>query len=503
MTAPETLASLLAPASVDVAELRRRGYGSQQELVRRLLGVVPNSESLMEIWPPALRSYSMLVPNFLNLPPLLFGAGAPKEVVGLVMYVSSRAAGCAYCSAHSCSFALRRGSTADTLATVYGSGPDDAQRSPAERAAMAAAGGLSLVPSTFAAADRAALERHFTSSQAEWLVLAIAMMGFLNKFMDAMAVPLEDQIAGEAEPVIGASGWTPGKHRMDAAPVSSPPRPDTLWTSLGVFRYAPQAVKLERRWTAGVPARWPAVGAYLREQTGYDFPVLARLRHARARRALATMIRDNLAARDTQIGLPVKTLAGLVYATVVQDAELLTEARQLARIAGVPDASLGAVEDFASGPTAFDADRDVAEAEAVLRTVDGIDDGWPATLLVAKATSFSPARVTTALVTHAAARLPPAALVELITWVAIQQLLHRLGAFFSHDPESANLGPRCARQHSTGFLQKTVARSLTPSEGQCAIPGRCWPYRNPRPCWPSARMRNMPPRQPPGGRKPG
>jgi hypothetical protein len=436
MTAFETFASLLAPAAVDAAELRRRGHGSQQELVRRLLGVVPNSDSFLEIWPPALRTYNVLIPNFLNLPPLLFGVGAPKAIVGLVMYVSSRAAGCAYCSAHSCSFALRRGSSADTLATAYGSGPDGAQRSPAERAAIAAAGSLSLVPSTFTAADRAALKRHFTESQTEWLVLAIAMMGFLNKFMDAVGMPLEDQIAGEAEPVIGASGWTPGKHRVDAAPASRAPRSDTLWSTLGLFRYAPRAAMLERRSTAGVPARWPAVAAYLREQTGYDFPVLGRLQHARARRALATMLRDNLAPRNTQIGLPVKTLAGLVYAAVVQDAELMTAARQLASTAGVTDASLGAVEDFASGLTAFDSDQDVADAEAALRTLDGIDDGWLTALLIAKATSFGPARVTPALVSQAR-RLPPAALVELITWVAIQQLLHRMGAFFTHDGDSA------------------------------------------------------------------
>jgi hypothetical protein len=444
VTTPGTFAQLLSPDSVDVAELRRRRYGAQLELVRVLLGVVPNSGPLLEIWPTAFRSYNMLVPNFLNLPPLLFGAGAPKQIVGLAMYVSSRAAGCAYCSAHSCSFALRRGTAAGTLATAYGS--DGAQRSPAERgrarsagtgkaerAVIAAAQGLSLVPSTFTAADRAALEQHFTPSDAEWVVLSIAMMGFLNKFMDVMGVPLEGRIVADAEPVIGASGWTPGKHGTDAAAAGGPPHPDTLWTTLGVFRYAPQAVMRERRWTAGVPARWPDVGAYLRERTGHDFGVLARLRHARARRALATMLRDNLAARDTQIGLPVKTLAGLVYAAVVQDAGLAKEARQLARIVGVPDTSAGAVEAFALGPTAYDTDQDVAAAEAALRRLDGIDEGWPAALLVAKAASFSPARVTPALAAHAAARLPPAALVELITWIAIQQLLHRLGTYFTQD----------------------------------------------------------------------
>jgi alkylhydroperoxidase family enzyme len=271
VTTPGTFAQLLSPDSVDVAGLRRRGYGAQLELVRVLLGVVPNSGPLLEIWPTAFRSYNMLVPNFLNLPPLLFGAGAPKQIVGLAMYVSSRAAGCAYCSAHSCSFALRRGTTAATLATAYSS--DGAEHGPAARgraqaggggrpgageaewAVIAAAEGLSLVPSTFTAADRVALERHFTPSQAEWVMLSIAMMGFLNKFMDAMGVPLEGQIVAEAEPVIGASGWTRGKHGTEAAAAGGPPHPDTLWTTLGVFRYAPQAVMRERRWTAGVPAR--------------------------------------------------------------------------------------------------------------------------------------------------------------------------------------------------------------------------------------------------------
>jgi alkylhydroperoxidase family enzyme len=431
VTTPGTFAQLLSPDSVDEAELRRRGYGAQLELVRVLLGVVPNAGPLLEIWPTAFRSYNMLVPNFLNLPPLLFGAGAPKQLVGLAMYVSSRAAGCAYCSAHSCSFALRRGATAATLATAYGS--DGAERSPAERAVIAAAEGLSLVPSTFTAADRAALEQHFTPSDAEWVALSIVMMGFLNKFMDVMGVPLEGQIVADAEPVIGGSGWTPGKHGTGAAATGGPPHPDTLWTMLGVFRYAPQAVMRERRWTAGVPARWPDVGVYLREQTGHDFGVLGRLRHARARRALATMLRDNLAARDTQIGLPVKTLVGLVYAAAVQDAELTTGARQLARIVGVPDTSAGAVEAFALGPTAYDTEQDVAAAEAALRRLDGIDEGWPAALLVAKAASFSPARVTPALAARAGARLPPAALVELITWIAIQQLLHRLGTYFTPD----------------------------------------------------------------------
>jgi hypothetical protein len=86
---------------------------ASDELVRRLLGVVPNCDPYLEIWPPAFRTYDVMVPNFLNLPLPTWGLGAARSTVGLAMYAASRAAGCAYCSAHSCAFALRRGATVE------------------------------------------------------------------------------------------------------------------------------------------------------------------------------------------------------------------------------------------------------------------------------------------------------------------------------------------------------------------------------------------------------
>jgi alkylhydroperoxidase family enzyme len=408
----ETLASVLSPSAIEMAELRRR-YGDLLELVRRLIGVVPNCDPLLEIWPTAFRTYNLLVPNFLNLPALLFGGGAPKEIVGLAMYVSSRAAGCAYCAAHTCSFALRRGTAAEKITAAYGVAYDQAYHSAAEQAVIAAAEGLARVPSTFSAADRDRLELYFTSAHAEWLGLAVAMMGFLNKFMDAAGVPLEEQTMGEVAPVIGASGWAPGKHGRGDVPEGTPPRADSIWTTLGVLRYAPRAVMRDRQWTTGVPAHWPAVGAYLRE-TGHDFPILGRLQHARPRRALATMLSDNLTARHSSVGLQVKTLAGLVYAIVVQDGELAEECGRLAENSGVPQTSLRAVADFASMPSLFGTDSDLDASELELRSDKRIDEAWCDALLVARV----------------GAKLPPEALVELLTWISIQQLLHRLGAYF-------------------------------------------------------------------------
>jgi len=106
----DTLFAILQPHIVPMETLRARGYGSVLEIVQLLLGVVPTCDMLLEIWPPAFHAYNVIVPNFLNLPALLLGVGTrPSSLITLAMYVSSRAAECAYCSAHCCTFAMRRG----------------------------------------------------------------------------------------------------------------------------------------------------------------------------------------------------------------------------------------------------------------------------------------------------------------------------------------------------------------------------------------------------------
>lgn len=406
--AAESLSQLLAPAAVDFATLHGR-YGALLELVRRLIGVVPNCDPILEIWPPAFRTYNVMVPNLLNLPFFLWGFGAPKPPVALAMYAASRAAECMYCSAHTCSFALRRGADPARIATL----PEDAHP-PVERAAIAVGRALAAVPAQLGEDQRAELRRHLSPADAEWVVLAVAMMGFLNKFMDAMGIDLEDATVEEVTEHIGSDGWTPGQHRIVPTDRPAPAaRGDSLAFKLGLVRFIPQALALDRRWTAGVPARWPAAGVYLRERTGHDFPVLGKLTHRRAIRAIATMVRDNCTPSDSRLGLAEKHRAGIVYAAVVQNHALLDETRRLATHAGATDLEGALALGFE------DADFDDAAAVAHLARTHG-----PA-LLLARAASPSPARVTPAVIEHARA-LEPQAIVELVGWISVLQLLHRL-----------------------------------------------------------------------------
>lgn len=377
------LAELLEKDAVPFATLHAR-YGSLLELMRTLLGVVPNSLPYLEIWPAACRTLNVMVPNFLNLPFLLWGLGAPRSTVGLAMYVSSRAAGCAYCSAHSCSFALRRGASIEEVISSL----DGARAlTPADRAAARVARALAVVPAAIGDEDRAELWRHFSESDAEWVILSISMMGWLNKTMDALGVPLEAPIASGVTGVIAPTGWTPGKHMKGTARAGDPPGADSLASRLSVVRYAPQALRLDKKWTEGVPDRWPAVGEFLRQKTGHAFPVLSRLRNRRAIRAIATMIKDNLG--ESVIGRDNKLAAGLIYARTVGNPSLADELLALGARA-LPDSPVQ---------------------------------------ILARAISPSPAAVDQGVLESCRA-ISPTGIVELVTFISLLQMLHRLSSFY-------------------------------------------------------------------------
>jgi alkylhydroperoxidase family enzyme len=415
--ADATLVPLLRDEMVAWETLEER-YGSLLKLVSVLLGVVPNCDPYLEIWQPAFRTYNIMVPNFLNLPAPIFGVGgAPGDVVGIGMYVASRASECAYCSAHSCSFALRRGASPEKMAQALVA--DGASFSQGELATVAAARSLARIPCELTPAERDELASVYGEKRTEWIVLAVVMMGFLNKFMSTVGVELEQPVVAEVSETMGPA-WTPGKAgaALDAgAPAKPPPPADGLRTKLRVVPLVPAVLRLDARWQKGVPSSWPAAGAFLRERTGHDFPVLSRLRHGRARRAIASMLRENLDAASSVVGLDTKVLAGAVFAETVADDALGADVRALADGNGVSQARL-------------------AEAVGFARSGDGggfasADPTQRAALTLARAASPSPPEIDEKTV--AACReggLSAPAIVELVCWLSVLQMLHRLTCFY-------------------------------------------------------------------------
>ncbi|MEZ4313984.1 MAG: carboxymuconolactone decarboxylase family protein [Polyangiaceae bacterium] len=417
-------------------ETLHQQYGALLELVRKLIGVVPNCDQYMEIWPPSFRTYNVLVPNFLNLPFALWGVSTSPDLIGLAMYVASRNAGCAYCSAHSTAFALRRGADPDKIARALDG--EQAGYTPGELAAMNVAKALARVPVEIKDSHRAELQRHFSPAHVEWIVLGISMMGFLNKFMDAMGIELEGEVVGEVSALLGPSGWKAGKHQASTDPPparptpvpgstrahggASLPRPDSFLSKLSLIPLIPSALSHDRQWTSGVPRAWPAVGKYLQEHTGTDFKVLSRLKHERAIRAIAVVLRDNLDAGSSVVGLSIKSQVGIVFSTVVENKPLADDIQRIAEKNRVRPDRLASLAQFARG-------------NAQPPTLG--DPQLTAALLLARAASRSPPVIDESILDECrSSGLAAAVVKEIITWISVLQMITVLSNPIMSDPLS-------------------------------------------------------------------
>jgi len=409
-----TLAQELESAKVGFPDLHR-DYGPVLRMVEELIGVIPNCDPFLEIWPPGFRTYNVLVPELLNLPSSLIGQGAPKDLVGLAMYSSSRAAGCMYCSAHTCSFALRRGANAEAITGNH---------TPAEAAVTAVAESLGRIPSQLTSDQVKEMDKHLSPEDAEWVVLSIGLMGFLNKFMDAMGIELEGEAIAAVQDLIGPTGWTAGKHLwdddFDVEKYIAENDTDSVWRYLRVLRQAPAALRLGSKWTKGVSGRIGSALMMLEDQVGYGFPILASVKHKRAVKAIATVLRDNLDAEKTVVGLDVKCLVAMVFAKVSENEMLIAEAVQLTSslAPAVDTATLVEVGDFAVASAEF------AELPAGLNGIQS------AAVILAKAASTSPSDVNEITIGTMAERLDPPQIVEVVVWLSVLQMLNRIYSYF-------------------------------------------------------------------------
>lgn len=413
-----TLYELLKPHAPSINQLHKN-YKSLLQLVKLLIGNIPNSDPILEIWPVSFRTYNLIVPNFLNLPHSLFGAKHIKVLMGLAMYHSSMAAKCAYCSAHSCSFTLRRGADSSLFTKKL---------SPKELAVRNFAEKLSQIPSTLSKKDYNTLTSLCSLKEIEAVAMAVALMGFLNKFMDATGIELEQEAINDVSNIISEVGWNPTKHnKRKAKPTKDRTllKTDNLVTYLKVMKYAPGAIKLENYWTNGVPNNHKKVSSYLKNHTGHDFPLLQKIKSKRILKTLTTVLKDNLSSKNTVIGLDTKIVCGFVFSTVIKNDYLIEEAKQLAKQTNtaINDNTFEKLKAFALEENSFTNKNLQTE---VLSNLLSISKKLAASLILAKAASYSPSKINDHVLKEIEPLLNPKSIVELLNWLSILQTMHRL-----------------------------------------------------------------------------
>jgi uncharacterized peroxidase-related enzyme len=129
----------------------------------------------------------------------------------LIGHVVSQVSGCRYCQAHTLLGAKNFGVSEAKLAGIwtYASSPHYSER---ERLALDFALAASSQPNAVNDAQFAQLQQHWSEGDIVEILGVVALFAFLNRWNDTLATPLEAVPTELAQQVLGAQGWSPGKH---------------------------------------------------------------------------------------------------------------------------------------------------------------------------------------------------------------------------------------------------------------------------------------------------
>lgn len=170
------------------------------------LGFTPNSVLTMQRKPKLVQAFAQL--NAAVMDP------AGEVELGfrrLIGHVASKAAGCLYCQAHTLLGASNFGVSPEKLADVwtYASSPLYSER---EHVALDFALAAAAQPNAVTDEQFAQLRLHWSDGEIVELLGVVAMFGFLNRWNDSMATPLEAVPDTVARQSAGSHGWDAGKH---------------------------------------------------------------------------------------------------------------------------------------------------------------------------------------------------------------------------------------------------------------------------------------------------
>lgn len=180
----------------------RKGY-------EKGFGFVPNSVKTMQRRPAIVEGYNALKKAVLSDE---FGNTVSVEFKGLIAHMASKAAGCMYCQSHSMYTADRRGTARERLDALweYNTSPlfNDAEKCALDFAVAGAS-----VPNAVTDELFAQMKQHWDEGEVIEILGVISFFGFLNRFNDSLATPLENESMLLAEDIIGEKGWEAGKHK--------------------------------------------------------------------------------------------------------------------------------------------------------------------------------------------------------------------------------------------------------------------------------------------------
>ncbi|NJM44395.1 MAG: carboxymuconolactone decarboxylase family protein [Brachymonas sp.] len=170
------------------------------------LGFTPNSVLTMQRKPHLVKAFAQLNAAVMS----------PEGEVDLgfrrlIGHLASKASGCLYCQAHTLLGAKNFGISEEKMAAVWNYASSDLY-SPAEKIALDFSLAAASQPNAVTDEMFADLSKHWSEGQIVEILGVVAMFGFLNRWNDSMATPLESVPLQVAQAASGAHGFEAGKH---------------------------------------------------------------------------------------------------------------------------------------------------------------------------------------------------------------------------------------------------------------------------------------------------
>jgi uncharacterized peroxidase-related enzyme len=178
----------------------------QFEVTRKRMGYVPNALLIMQRRPKMVQGYVALAAAIWDP-----ASKVDLKLKRLIAHVASRSAGCQYCMAHTAEGAVKLGMEQEKLDAVW-----SYQTSPlfnaAERAALDVAVAAGCVPNAVTDEMFIELRKHWSDDEVVEIIGAISIFGFMNRWNDTFATPIEDNALEFGEKHLASQGWDASAH---------------------------------------------------------------------------------------------------------------------------------------------------------------------------------------------------------------------------------------------------------------------------------------------------
>lgn len=170
------------------------------------LGFCPNSVLTMQHRPHIAKAFVSL-----NMAVMQNHGRVTSALKRLIGYLSSNAAGCNYCQAHTIRAAERYGAEHDQLNNIweYKSHPAFSE---AERAAFEFTIAASSIPNAVTDEVAENLRRYWDEGEIVEILGVISLFGYLNRWNDSMGTQLENAAIDSGKTYLEKKGWSVGKH---------------------------------------------------------------------------------------------------------------------------------------------------------------------------------------------------------------------------------------------------------------------------------------------------